>query len=136
MSYFMGLLAAMRPLRYVHHHIQPRFRHKCCKNHTYYIIISCAHVHHNFCGPGNSNLNFDKIMFHAAERRHAGPFWARRRRLAKNEPACITAKRCGEEVKRLLQFRMSAHKFNIETGRYAINRENPHLLALFFIKHW
>ena len=31
----------------------------------------------------------------------------------------------GEEVKRLAQFRMSAHKFNIETGRYAINRENP-----------
>ena len=87
----MGLLAAMRPLRYVHQHIQPRFRHKCCKNHTYYIIISCPHVRHNFCGPGNSNLNFDKIMFHAAERRHAGPFWARRRRLAKNEPACITA---------------------------------------------
>ena len=29
-------------------------------------------------------------MFHAAERRHAGPFWARHRRLAKNEPACIT----------------------------------------------
>ena len=31
----------------------------------------------------------------------------------------------GQEVKRLAQFRMSAHKFNIETGRYAINREDP-----------
>ena len=31
-------------------------------------------------------------MFHAAERRHAGPFWARRRRLPKNELACITGK--------------------------------------------
>ena len=31
----------------------------------------------------------------------------------------------GQEVKRLAQFRMSAHKFNIETGRYLINRYNP-----------
>ena len=86
----MGLLATMGPPRYVYHHIRPRFCHKCCKDHTRYIIITRVHVRHNICGPGNSNLNFDKIMFHAAERRNAGPFWARRRRLAKNEPACIT----------------------------------------------
>jgi hypothetical protein len=33
--------------------------------------------------PENSKINFDKLMFHAAVRRHAEAIWARRRRLTK-----------------------------------------------------
>ena len=70
--------------------VNPSFGHKCCKNHTRLIIVSRTYVSHNFLGLEIKSQISIKFCSTPPKRRHAEPFWARRRRLTKNKPACIT----------------------------------------------